>query len=88
MPNVAKAKPIAPTRKSATNVKALQVLLKSMEREVTKLGKELEKLRHLAAQAPATKQLARRGAASAKTATNSAKETAASAKAAKTKRRT
>lgn len=80
MPNLAKAKSVTPSRKSPPNVKALQALLKSMEREVAKLGKELEKSRQ---QAAAPKPSKPRGAASARTAVKSAKKGAAPRKAGK-----
>lgn len=85
MPNVVKVKSVAPTRKSPPNVKALQKLLKLMEREVTKLGKELERSRHKTARAPAPRQSKQRGAASAKAAPKTAKKAAMPRKAARTK---
>lgn len=81
MPKVTNTKSAAPTRKSLSSVKALQTLLKSMEREVAKLGKELEKLQQKLAEEPTPKQPKKRGAGSAKTALKKAKNVAAPKKA-------
>jgi len=86
MPNVVKARSAAPSRKSAPNVKALQTLLKSMEREVAKLGKELEKLQQKVVQEPKPKQSKRAGTVSAERASKKAKKVAVSGTAAKLKR--
>jgi hypothetical protein len=81
MAKVANTKSAAPTRKSLPNVKPLQTLLKSMEREVAKLGKELEKLQQRAAQELTPKQSKKRGAVSAKTTSKKTKKVAAPRKA-------
>jgi hypothetical protein len=88
MPTLAKAKSATRTRKSAPNVKALQALLKSMEREVAKLGKELEKSRQQAAQTAAPKPSKPRDTASARTPMKRAKKVTAPRKASKGSRLT